>query len=35
LNELGEQVNAPGEEFNRSDRNRKADMIAQRVVKSR
>ncbi len=31
LNTLGEQVSTPGEEFGRSDKNRKADLIAQRV----
>ena len=31
LNHIGEQVNAPYEEFHRSDRNRKADLITQKV----
>jgi DNA-directed RNA polymerase subunit beta len=31
LNQLGEQVNTPREEFGRSDKNRKADLIAQAV----
>lgn len=31
LEQLGEQLNTPNEEFRRSDRNRKADLIAQRV----
>ncbi|MDQ3815464.1 MAG: DNA-directed RNA polymerase subunit beta [Armatimonadota bacterium] len=31
LDRLGEQVNAPYEEFHRSDRNRKADLITQKV----
>jgi DNA-directed RNA polymerase subunit beta len=31
LNELGEQVNTPADEFGRSDKNRKADLIAQGV----
>jgi DNA-directed RNA polymerase subunit beta len=31
LEELGQQVNTPAEEFGRSDKNRKADLIAQGV----